>query len=103
MKVINYATAATRPEIVQVIEFSPWPFKTSEVETSVGFLSAYAAIRGGHLREPEDECPWQLNTLDNCLVIFDDGTVAVGCQKAVDAYNKSKHKGRMNLGLEQQQ
>jgi len=78
---IESTSPLSRPTIVNVIIFDPWPFKEPIVLTTLGYLSTYFNAElfdgpGYYLAEERD----------NALILLSDGTVVVGSEEAVDTY-----------------
>lgn len=82
MQITQYETKKKNPAIVTVVQFDPWPFR----DRMVHLKTSVAIISGGTLSRTT--IGYVMGDDDNCLVTFEDGTMAVANLKAIEAYNK---------------
>jgi hypothetical protein len=75
-------TATDRPRIVTVVEFDG-----VRQEDLTRFYLTRCAPTGEMLFDGLDTARFSLGDMDNCVIVFSNGAVAVGNQEDVKAYN----------------
>jgi len=85
MQITQYETKKKNPDIISVVEFDQWPFDSKTISVAAGM--AYIDSSGN--RTTRTTSSYVLNTYDNCLVLFDDGTMAVSNQTNIALYRKN--------------
>lgn len=84
MQITQYETKKKNPAIVAVVKFDPWPFK----DLTVGLAPDVNYINGSGTLS-KTILGWCLDKGDNCLVMFEDGTMAVSNEGYIAAYQKN--------------
>lgn len=85
MQITQYKTKKRNPAISTVVKFDQWPFKDLAValDPKVGYINSSGALSSGVA------FGWSLDKGDNCLVMFEDGTMAVSNEDHIALYQKN--------------